>query len=128
MIFTKHNHILEEKTKDFIQALQDSPEFQSLKKAREEFEKDKEAKDLLSDFQNTQQTYAVFRQGGFPEAADQEKKLRELQYKLQQNKKINNLITSQRKFQIFVSEIVNDISQKINFPFAPQQTGGGCCG
>lgn len=127
MIFTKHNHILEEKIKDFTQALTDSPEYQSLKKAREEFEKDKEAKDLLSDFQNTQQTYAVFRQGGFPGVADQEKRLRELQHRLRQNKKINNLITSQREFQIFVSEIINNISQKINFPFAPQ-TGGGCCG
>jgi len=128
MIFAKHNHILEEKTKDFIQALTDSPEYLSLKKAREEFESDKDAKKLLSDFQETQQTYAVFRQGGFSGAADQEKKLRELQHRLQQNQKINNLITSQQEFQIFVSDIVNEISQKINFPFAPQQTGGGCCG
>lgn len=127
-MFTKHNHILEEKTKDFIQALADSPEYQSFKKAREEFESDKDAKKLLTDFQETQQTYAVFRQGGFLGVADQEKKLRELQHRLQQNKKINNLITSQREFQIFVSDIVNEISQKINFPFAPQQTGGGCCG
>lgn len=128
MIFTKQNHILEEKTKDFIQALTDSPEHQSLKKAREEFESDKDAKKLLTDFQETQQTYAIFRQGGFPGVADQEKRLRELQRRLQQNQKINNLITSQREFQIFVSDIVNEISLRINFPFAPQQTGGGCCG
>jgi len=128
MIFPKTNHTLEEKTKDFIQALADSPEYQSLKKAREEFESDEKAKKLLTDFQNTQQTYAVFRQGNFPGVDDQEKRLRELQRRLQQNQKVNNLITSQREFQSLLSDITNEISRGINFPFAPQQTGGGCCG
>ena len=128
MIFTKHNHILEEKTKEFVQALIDSPEYLSLKKAREEFENDEDAKKLFKDFQETQQTYAIFRQGGFPGIEAQEKRLRELQRRLQQNRKINNLIICQRDFQIFVSDIIDEISRKINFPFAPQQIGGGCCG
>ena len=124
---TKHNHALEEKIKDFTQALIDSSEYQSFQKAQEEFDTDTEAKTLLSDFQNTQQTYSVFRQGGFPGTDDQEKKLRELQKRLQQNKKINNLIRSQRDLQTFIAGIVDDISRGINFPLVPPQSGGGCC-
>lgn len=127
-MFTKRNHVLEEKTEDFIQALIDSPEYQSLKKAREEFEKDKEAKDLLSDFQNTQQTYAIFRQNGFSGTRELENKLRQLQHRLRQNQKINNLLKSQQEFQSLIGELIQGISRKINFPFSPPQTGGGCCG
>lgn len=128
MMFTKHNHVLEEKTEDFIQALTDSPEYQSLKKAREEFEKDKEAKDLLSDFQNTQQTYAVFRQNGFSGTGELENKLGQLQHKLRQNQKINNLLRSQQVLQSLIGELTQGISRKINFPFSPPPTSGGCCG
>ena len=128
MIFTKRNHVLEEKTKDFIQAFTDSPEYLSLKKAREEFESDKDAKKLLSDFQETQRTYAIFRQGGFPGIEDQEKRLRQLQHRLRQNQKISSLIRSQQELQTLISDLVQNISREINFPFSIPQTGGSCCG
>lgn len=127
MVSTNGNHVLDEKTKNFVQALTDSREYQSFQKAQTEFDSDADAKKLLSDFQSTQQTYSVFQQGGFPGTDDQEKKLRELQRRLQQNRKINNLITSQRDLQMLIGDIVNDISQGINFPLIPQQSGGGCC-
>lgn len=128
MIFNKHNHILEEKTKDFIQVLTDSPEYQSFKKAQDEFESDKDAKSLLSDFQNTQQTYVVFRQNGFSGTTELESKLRQLQHRLRQNQKINTLIRSQQELQALIADLVQKISREINFPFSSPQTGGGCCG
>jgi len=124
---TKNNHILDEKIKGFIQALTDSPEYQSFQKAQEEFNADEKATKLFSDFQNAQQTYSVFRQGGFPGVEDQKNKLGQLQRRMQQNKKINNLLISQRDLQILIADIVNDISQAINFPLVPPQSSGGCC-
>lgn len=126
-MFTK-NHILEQKTREFIQTLTETPEFKSFVKAQDNFNKDEKAKKLLADFQNTQQASAIFRQGGFPGVEDQEKRLRELQHRLQQNQEISDLIKSQRDLQLFISDLVNQISQGINFPFAQPQRAGGCCG
>lgn len=126
-MFTQ-NHILEQKTKEFIKTLTETPEFKAFVKAQDDFNKDEKAKKLLVDFQNTQQTCAVFRQGGFPGVEDQEKRLRELQHRLQQNQKISDLIKSQRDLQLLISGLVNQISQGINFPFVPPQGTGGCCG
>ncbi len=128
MTSAKKTNVLEKKTKDFIQALTNSPEYQALDKARKEFESDEDAKKLMSDFQETQRTSAIFNQGNFSGAANQKKKLRELQHRLKQNQKINNLIRSQRVFQVLISNLVQNISREIDFPFSPPQTGGGCCG
>lgn len=127
MILNKKDKLFDEKMKDFVQVLKESPEYISLNKAREDFESDEDAKKLLSDFQQTQQTYSVFKQGGFPGVEEEERKLRDLQNKLQGNTKINNLITAQQDFQVFITGVINGISQSINFPFTPQQAGG-CCG
>lgn len=127
-MLTKHNHILEQKTKEFIKILTETQEFKAFIKVQDDFNKDEKAKKLLTDFQSTQQTYAVFRQGGFPGVEDQEKRLRELQHRLQQNPKIKNLIESQRNLQLLISGLVNQISQGINFPFVPPQSTGSCCG
>lgn len=126
-MLTKHNHILEQKTREFIQTFTETPEFKTFVEAQGNFNKDEKAKKLLADFQNTQQTFVIFRQGGFPGVEDQEKRLRELQHRLQQNPKIKNLIESQRNLQLFISGLVNQISQGINFPFVPPQGTGGCC-
>lgn len=127
MFFTKPNHILEQAIKELISALRETPESKELLKSQDEFDKDEHAKKLLSDFQNFQQTYSIFQQGGFPGVKDQKNKLQGLQREVQKNQKIINLITAQQNFQNNLSEFVNEISQKINFPFTPpQRSGGGC--
>lgn len=126
-MFTRRNHILEQKTKEFIQTLTETPELKAFVKAQDNFNNDERAKKLLADFQNTQQTCAVFRQGSFPGVEDQEKRLRDLQHRLQQNPKIKNLVESQRDLQLLISDLVNQISQGINFPFVPPRGTGGCC-
>lgn len=121
------NNIIYAKTKDYIQALSDTDEVKDHKKAVEEFENDSEAKKLLADFQETQRTYAIFRQGGFDGVKEEEQKLRELNNKLSKNHKIQNLIKTQKTLQSLVGDLVGDISQGINFPFVQPQRGG-CCG
>lgn len=127
MFFTKFNHVLGQATKELTSALKETPEYKEFIKSRDDFNNDEEANKLLSDFQNTQQTYEIFDQGVFSGADNQKGRLRELQRRVQQNRKISNLITSQQELENFLAEFVKDISQKINFPFTPpQRSGGGC--
>lgn len=115
------------KTKDFIRELSDTNEVKAYKIAVAEVEKDGEAKKLLTDFQETQRTYAIFRQGGFGGIKEEEQKLRDLNNKLSKNQKIQTLIKTKQTLQSLVGDLVEDISQGINFPFIQQQKGG-CCG
>ena len=97
------------------------------KKALDDFESDSEAKKLLADYQDAQQNYAVFRQGGFDGLKEVEQKARDLNNKLSKNKKIQNLIKTQQSVQNLIAYLVDNISRGINIPFVkPQQ--GGCCG
>lgn len=118
---------IEAKTKEYIELLKATEEIVAYKKALDDFENDKEAKKLLADYQEAQQTYNVFRQGGFDGLKEVEQKARDLNYKLQKNQKIQSLIKTQRSAQYLVANLVDDISRGINIPFVkPQQ--GGCCG
>lgn len=123
----KNNDTIYTRTKDYIQALSETDELKAYKKAVNDFRNNEEAKKLLSDFQETQRTSAVFRQGGFDGVKEEEQKLRDLNNKVSKNQKIQSLIKTQQTLQSLVGDLVGNISQGINFPFVqPQQ--GGCCG
>lgn len=115
------------KTKDYIQALLETEEIQAYLKAVDDFKSDTESKKLLADLQESQQTLAVFRQGGFTGVAEQERKVKFLHDKVSKDKKIQSLIKSQQDIQNLVGDLASEISQAINFPFAQPQRGG-CCG
>ena len=125
-MLSTQNHVLEQKTKDFIAALIDTAEYQAFKKAQDNFDSDNEAKQIVEDFNNTQQTYAVFRQGDFPGIEKQQERLDQLQVKLQQNPKISELLESESNLQALVSELASHISQEIGVPF--NQPQASCCG
>ena len=125
-MFVTQNIVLEQKTGDFIKALIETPEYQAFKKAQDNFDNDNEAKQLIEDFNSTQQTYAVFRQGDFPGIEEQKGRLDQLQVKLQQNPKISELLESESNLQALVSELASHISQEIGVPF--NQPQASCCG
>ena len=118
--------VLEQKTKDFIAALMDTSEYHAFKKAQDNFDSDNEAKQLVDDFNNTQQTYAVFQQGDFPGIEEQKERLNQLRSRLDQNTMINELLKSEQNLQLLVSELASHISQEIGFPF--NQPQASCCG
>ena len=120
------NHVLDQKTKDFIAALIDTPEYQAFKSAQENFDSDDEAKQIVEDFNSTQQAYNVFRKGDFPGAEEQKERLNQLRTKLEQNTRINELLKSEKDLQLLVSELADHISQEIGFPF--NQPQASCCG
>ncbi len=115
------------KTKDYIQSLLDTDEVKAYTKAVDDFQNDIEAKKLLKDLQESQQTLAVFRQGGFTGVEEQERKVKLLRNKVSKDKKVQILIRSQQELQDLVGALAGEISQAINFPFAQPQRGG-CCG
>ena len=120
------NHVLEQNTKDFIAALIDTAEYQAFKKARDNFESDNEAKQLVEDFNSTQQTLSVFRQGDFPGVEEQKERLNQLRSRLDQNATVSELLRSEQNLQLLVSDLANHISQEIGFPF--NQPQASCCG
>lgn len=122
-----NNNMIHAKTKGYIQALSETDEVKAYKKAVEEFENDGEAKKLLENFQETQRTCAIFRQGGFDGLKEEEQKLRDFNNRLSKNQKIQSLIKNQQTLQSLVGDLVGNISQGINFPFVQPQRGG-CCG
>lgn len=119
--------LIQTQTKDYIKALLETEEITTYSKAVKDFKSDTDAQKLLTDFQEAQQTYAIFRQGGFDGFKEQEEKVRELQGLVQNNHKIQTLIKAQNTVQNLVGDLAGEISQAINFPFAQPQRGG-CCG
>lgn len=115
------------KTKEYIQALLETEEHTTYKKALSDFKNDKESTKLLSNWQEAQNSYMVLRKGNFSGAEEAEQKFRELNKIFAKNDKIQNLIKSQNRLQSLIDELVGDINQGIDFPFVQPQRGG-CCG
>lgn len=120
------NHVLEQKTNEFIKALMETPEYLAYKKAQEEFDSDNEAKQLVDDFNSTQQTYNVFRQGDFQGIKEQKERLEKLKIKLEQNTAISEFLKSENDLQVLISDLANKISEEIGLPF--NQPAASCCG
>ena len=56
---------MSESMNSFIEQIKQSDEYLKYQAAKEAFDKDTEANQLLKDFQELQQTYSIFQQGGF---------------------------------------------------------------
>lgn len=119
--------LIDAKTKDYVQALLETDEVKAHSRAFQEFEDDKEAKKLLTDYRETMQTYIIFRQAQFEGADELERKLIQMNEEIKNNQKILSLLDAQQALQTFLSDLVREISQGINFPFA-EPPRGGCCG
>ncbi len=121
------SELIQAQTKDYIQALLETDELKAYSRVFKEFDDDNEAKKLLSDYREMMQTYIVFRQAGFDGSDELAEKLMEMEAKIYSNPKIQSLLNAQKDLQAFVSNLVREISQGINFPFA-EPPRGGCCG
>lgn len=121
------SNTIQTKTKEYIATLLEAVEVKNYTKALQDFRNDPDSKKLLADLQESQQTFAIFRQGGFAGLEEQDRKVRNLQDKVSKNQKIQSLIKAQDALQNLVGDLAGEISQAINFPFAQPQRGG-CCG
>lgn len=122
-------NILEQKLKEFCQAIVETKEYQAYKTAAKAYENDKEAQELLNDFQMAQQTLAIFRQGNFPGQEEQKGKVENLSKEVRQNKIINEWVKTQRQLKNLTGDLAISISGNLDFPFTlPPQKGCGCGG
>ena len=118
---------INKKTEEYIQELLKTIEVVEYTQAVSDFKSDHQAKKLLADYQEAQQTLSVFRQGGFGGAEEQERKVEHLQKKVSENKVIQKLRKTQVELQTLVGKLAEQISLSINFSFSPPARGG-CCG
>ncbi len=114
-------------TDNFVEEIKASKEYKSYQKALSEFKAEESTQKLLSDLREAQQTLLVFRQGGFTGVEKQEKKVKWLKEKVDNNKIIQDLSKTQNEFQLLIFNLADTISRGIGFQFAPPQKGG-CCG
>ncbi len=121
-------HNLEQKTKEFIEAIKETKEFQDYQKAAEIYKQGHDAQTLLKDFQMAQQNLAILKQGNFSGQEEQREKLEDLQSQVSSNEVINDWIDKRRKFHDLVDSLATNISSDINFPFTYTQKSKGCCG
>jgi len=119
---------LEQKIKEFSEAIQGTKEFQNYAKANKTFQEDKNARKLLKDFQEAQQTLAVFQQGDFPGKEEEREKTERLLSEVRKNEVIKEWIETQKDLQVLIGRLATTLSNDLNFPFTLPQQGGGCCG
>lgn len=124
---SNNNLAIYAKTKDYIQALLEAEEMVTYKSALSEFKNDKEASQLLTDWQEAQNSYLVLKQGGFGGYEEAEQKFREINKVFAKNEKIQNLIKSQTRLQSLIDGLVGEINRGIDFPFVQPQRSD-CCG
>lgn len=117
---------LDQKTKEFLEAIRQTQEFQDYEKANERFQSDEEAKKLLQDFQAARQNLAILQQGNFPGLEGQKEKTEKLLTEVRKNKVINDWMQSQDKLQKLIGELADFLSNELGFPFTPPQKGCGC--
>ena len=119
---------LEQKIKDFSEAIRETKEYQAYKKAAEIYNNDKHAQELLNEFNVARQNVAIFRQGNFPGLEEENKKLDDLFKKVKNNNAINDWTKTQAELQLLIGGMATELSNSIEFPFTLPQSGGGCCG
>ncbi|MFW6321766.1 MAG: halo-CC-star protein HcsL [Halohasta sp.] len=111
---------VEQKLQVFIDAVEDSDQYQEFMAANERLENDDEAMALLDDYRQKQRQL----QTNFDQSLMAE--LQEIQTELSENETIQQHRAAQTALVELLQETNDVISEPIGMEFA-QSTGGGCC-
>ncbi len=105
---------IKEKAVNLASEIKETDEYKEMKEKEETFKQDSEAQELLSEFQNKQQDFISKRDSG---EVDQElvNELTDIQEKLKEKDSMVNLGDSYSKFMEVLGEVVETISNEINF-------------
>lgn len=116
----QQTHDVNAALREFVDAIEDSKEYQTFVDARERLDDDQEAQQLLRTYQQKQ---ARLQRGGFDEETMAE--LRDLQQEMDDDETISAYMEAEEEF-IALLERTNDvISERIGEEFA--RSMGGCC-
>lgn len=118
---------LENKLKEFTEAIRQTSEFQDYLEADRNFKSDKEAQKLLNDFQEAKGALVILEQGGFSGVEEQRGKTDKLFNEVKNNIIINNWLKSQERVRGLISELGKELEEDTGFPFTPPPKRS-CCG
>ncbi len=113
-----------------LESIVETKEYKNYKKAQKDWEEAKDSQKLLEDFVKERNTLGIYSQGNYPDIEKQEKKVKDLGEKLNNDKNVQRWIEAQNNYQNFISEQAEYLSNKLKFPFSKKQKqgcGGGCC-
>lgn len=113
---------------NLLESIVETKEYKSYKKAQGDWSEAKDSQKLLEEFVKERNTLGIYSQGNYPGFEKQEKKVKDLSEKLNNDKNVQKWIEAQNNFQNFISEQAEYLSKKLKFPFTKKQScGGGCC-
>ena len=109
------------------QAVKESEEYKNYKKAKNDFEKDPQARGILNDFKKAKSELAILKDGGFDGVKKQQKKVDKLSKKVLDKKEIQDYLKAKKEYQKLVEKIATVLSDKIDFP-VHKPKNKSCCG
>lgn len=116
-----------EAAREFGEALADCQECQRVEEAQESLRKDREARELLSNYQSIQRSIQMARMWGGKTAKDELEELRGLEAKINSNRIIQNLLDAQKRLQEMLGNLNAEVSGLLGIDFASNSNAGGCC-
>lgn len=111
---------------DFVTALQETEPFTLFEQASERLRQDKEAQQIINDYQTKQQSLQMMMMLGSL-SADDRAELQRLEQALQDNNTIVAYMESQLALQQLCQTVGQNLSRQIGFDFAAA-CGSSCCG
>jgi len=111
---------------DFVTALQETEPFILFEQASERLRQDKEAQQIINDYQTRQQSLQMMMMLGSL-SADDRAELQRLEQALQDNNTIVAYMESQLALQQLCQTVGQNLSRQIGFDFAAA-CGSSCCG
>lgn len=116
-----------EAAREFGEVLADCDECRALEKAEEALRKDKEARELISEYQSIQYSIQMARMWGRKVEKGKIDELKRLEAKINSNQIIKNLLDAQKRLQEMLRNINTEISDLLGIDFAANSGSGGCC-
>jgi cell fate (sporulation/competence/biofilm development) regulator YlbF (YheA/YmcA/DUF963 family) len=121
------NKNIKESLNSLIKIIQETEEYSNFKKVEKLWNEAKDAQKLLTEFLEARQTLQIFQQGNFPGLDEQKTKVKKLYEEVSKHKMIQDWMDAQDKYQQFIWEQADYLTEELGFSFSPKPRGG-CCG
>lgn len=115
-----------EAAREFGETLADCEECRAVEQAREALRNDREARELVSDYQSTQRSIQMARMWGESIPEEELDRLKDLGAKINSNPIVKNLLDAQKRLQEMLASLNAEISDLLGLDFA-SNSGTGCC-
>lgn len=116
-----------EAAREFGKELADCEECRAVEEAQQALRKDREAREILSNYQSMQRSIQMSQMWGGKMAKDELNELRSLEAKLESNQIIKSLLDAQKNLQEMLGNLNAEVSGLLGIDFASNSSTGGCC-